>query len=189
MSLWNYAIFDLIVTTGNLRRAAGLMNLSASAVSHSLTKLEKEFGFPLLKRDRTGIELTEYGREILPHIRAVLAMDQKLHAEIERISGIIRGSVRIGVINSICSTWLPSIIRQMRREYPEVRVCIIQGGYDDMERGFVKVRLTWHLFPCRQSAIFRQSRCFGTGFSAQRQGILCRGIKNTSRLMKSGNRN
>lgn len=135
MSLWNYAIFDLIVSTGNLRRAAEIMNLTSSAVSHSLIKLEKEFGFPLLIRDRTGIELTEHGREILPHIRAVLAMDKKLHAEVERISGKMRGSIRIGVFNSICCTWLPSIIRQIRREYPEIKVSIVQGSYDDMEKG------------------------------------------------------
>lgn len=135
MSLWNYAIFDLIVTTGNLKQAADMMNLTASAVSHSLQKLEKEFGFPLLLRSRTGIELTEHGRAILPYIRAVLAVDKKLHAEVERISGVMRGSIRIGVYNSICCTWLPSIIRQIKREYPDVKVNIVQGGYDDLERG------------------------------------------------------
>lgn len=137
MSLLNYKIFDLIVSTGSLRKAAEMMHLTPSAVSHSLMKLEKEFGLPLLIRDRTGIELTEYGHQILPYIRSIVAMDQKLHLELETISGVLRGSVRIGVINSICCCWIPSIVRQMNKEYPDIQVKITQGGYDELETGLI----------------------------------------------------
>ena len=138
MSLWSYEIFDLIVTTGNLRKAAEIMNLTPSAISHSLMKLEKEFGFPLLIRDRNGIELTKYGREILPYIRSILELNRRLYAQVDCISGTFRGSIRIGAFNSVCCCWLPSIIRRMNQEYPDVKVCITQGGYDDLERGLLE---------------------------------------------------
>ena len=138
MSLWNYEIFDLIVTTGNLRKAAEIMHLTPSAVSHSLMKLEKEFGLPLLIRDRNGIELTEYGKEILPHIRTILNMDRKLREEVNSISGRLRGSVRIGAFNSICCTWIPHLVRQMQTEYPDVEISIMQNGYEALERGLLE---------------------------------------------------
>lgn len=138
MSLLNYRMFELIVSTGSLRKAAESLHLTPSAVSHSLMKLEKEFGVPLLIRGRTGIELTEYGHQILPYIRSIVAMDQKLHQELETISGVLRGTVRIGVINSVCCCWMPSIIRQMKQEYPDVQVKITQGGYDELETGLMK---------------------------------------------------
>ena len=70
MSLWDYKILDLIVKEGNLRKAAESMHLTPAAVSHSLAKLEKEFGLPLFVRGRRSMELTQYGKMLLPHIRA-----------------------------------------------------------------------------------------------------------------------
>lgn len=62
MSLWDYKILDLIVKEGNLRKAAESMHLTPAAVSHSLAKLEKEFGLPLFVRGRRSMELTQYGK-------------------------------------------------------------------------------------------------------------------------------
>lgn len=137
MSLLSYRIFDSIVSTGSLRKAAETMHLTPSAVSHSLMKLEKEFGLPLLVRDRAGVELTEYGHQILPYIRSIVAMDKKLHHEIETIKGVLKGTVRIGVINSICCSWIPSVVRQMYKEHPDVKVKITQGKYEELEQGLM----------------------------------------------------
>ena len=107
MSLWDYKIFDLIVSTGNLRKAAGIMHLTPAAISHSLNKLEKELGLPLVSRGRTGIELTEYGKDLLPYIQTILANDKKFFEEVERIRGVLSGTVRVGVFNSVCCAWIP----------------------------------------------------------------------------------
>ena len=110
MSLWDYMIFDKIVETGSLREAADALHLTPAAVSHSLGKLEKRFALPLLVRSRSGIELTQYGRELLPHIRGALDADAKLQSEVSRIKGELHGSVRIGVFNSVCCSWMPAIL-------------------------------------------------------------------------------
>lgn len=138
MSLWNYYIFDLIVSSGNLNKAAEAMNLTPSAVSHSLMKLEKELGVPLLVRERKGVELTTYGRELLPHIRMILAMNTKLCEEVDRMKGVVKGTVRIGTFSSVCCCWLPSIIKLIQEKYPEVNVRIVQGGYEDQEVGLTE---------------------------------------------------
>ncbi len=137
MSLWDYKIFDLIVREGNLRKAAEAMHLTPAAVSHSLAKLEKEFGLPLLVRGRGGMELTQYGRALLPHIRSTLSADGRLHSELQRIKGSMNGMVRIGVINSVCCTWLPSILQRMRESMPDVGINVCQGGYDELESGLI----------------------------------------------------
>lgn len=133
MSLWDYKILDLIIQEGNLRKAAEIMHLTPAAVSHSLAKLEKEFGLPLLVRGRGGMELTRYAKALLPHIRSTLTADARLHAELERIKGNMDGMVRIGTINSVCCTWMPAILQRMRQNMPDVVIKIYQGGYDELE--------------------------------------------------------
>lgn len=128
MSLWNYSIFNLIVTTGNLNKAAEAMNLTPSAVSQGLMRLEKELGVPLLVRERKGVELTQYGREILPHVRMILDMNAKLLEDVDRMQGVVRGLVRIGTFSSVCCRWLPAIMQRIQRQYPDIRVKIVQGG-------------------------------------------------------------
>ena len=113
MSLWDYKILDLIVKEGNLRKAAESMHLTPAAVSHSLAKLEKEFGLPLFVRGRRSMELTQYGKMLLPHIRTILDADMRLHSELQRIKGDMNGLVRIGVINSVCCAWLPAILQRL----------------------------------------------------------------------------
>lgn len=137
MSLSDYKVFDLIVREGSLRKAAEALHLTPGAVSHSLGKLEKEFGVPLLVRGRDGMNLTQYGKALLPYIRTALTADEKLHNELQRIKGNMNGLVRIGVINSVCCTWLPAILNTMREKMPDLVINIYQGGYDELERGLI----------------------------------------------------
>ena len=133
MSLWDYMIFDRIVETGSLREAAEALHLTPAAVSHSLGKLEKRFALPLLVRSRSGIELTHYGRELLPHIRAALDADAKIRSEVSRIKGELEGAVRIGVFNSVCCAWIPAILQRMRQLHPGVVVKLVQDSYSALE--------------------------------------------------------
>lgn len=137
MSLWDYMIFDKIVETGSMREAAESLHLTPAAVSHSLGKLEKRFGLSLLVRSRVGIELTHYGRELLPHMRAALDADSKLLTEVSRIKGELHGSVRIGVFNSVCCAWMPAILQRMRQVHPDVVVKLVQDGYGALENGLL----------------------------------------------------
>ena len=138
MSLWDYRIFLSIVKEGNLRKAAEQLHLTPAAASHSLSKLEKEFGLPLFVRGRAGMELTQYGKVLLPHIRSTISADDGLHLELQRIKGRMNGLIRIGVINSTCCAGLPTILQKIREKMPDVRVNIYQGGYDELEDGLLE---------------------------------------------------
>ena len=134
-SLNDYRLFDQIVATGSLAKAAARLHFSPSAASHSLMKMESEMGVQLVKRNKKGIELTINGRELLPYIRSLLNMEMKLQAETERLSGAKSKSIRIGTINSVCCSWLPHIIHNLITKHPQIELYITQGGYDDMESG------------------------------------------------------
>ena len=75
MSLQKYEIFLRTLETGSVSRAAEDLGLTQSAVSHALTSLEEQFGFPVLKRSRSGVRLTEEGKKVLPSVRTILSAE------------------------------------------------------------------------------------------------------------------
>ncbi len=133
MSLNTYQLFCTIAEQKNMARAAELLHITPSAATHAINTLERSVGFPLLNRDRGGITLTAHGELLLPRVRAVLEEEEKLQEEISQIHGLEKGCVRIGVFNSVCTNWLPNILRSFNQKYPNIEVRIYQGGYGDIE--------------------------------------------------------
>ena len=58
MTLLAYQIFQTVVEQGSFQRAAQVLNLTPSAISHAISTAEKELGFPLFHRNKNGITLT-----------------------------------------------------------------------------------------------------------------------------------
>lgn len=52
-----YKIFEAVATTGSMAKAADMLNLTPSAVSHAISRLEQDFGFPLFVREKKGATL------------------------------------------------------------------------------------------------------------------------------------
>jgi len=141
MSLSSYKVFDAVATKKSLVKAAEELNLTPSAVSHSLMKLEKELGFKLMHRDRNGIKLTTQGTVLLPTVRDILQCEYKLHEEVDKLNGLKTGTVNIGTFNSVCANWLPDIIKRFGVKYPGIKLNVYQGGYQDMEEWLVNLRV------------------------------------------------
>lgn len=133
MSLSAYQLFCTIAEQKNMSKAAELLHITPSAATHAMNALEKSLGFPLLNRDRNGVSLTAYGELLLPQFRAVLFEDGKLQEEISKINGLEKGCVRLGVLDSVCTNWLPDILTSFRKKYPNIEVQIYQEGYQAIE--------------------------------------------------------
>lgn len=133
LTIWKYEVFSAIVASGSMAKAAELLNLSQSGVSHALASLEGEFGFPLLTRDRSGVSLTSNGTQVLPHIRQILHYNERLKQEIADIAGLTAGTVRIGTFTSVSMQWLPEIITQFHHCYPAITIELLDGNYDEIE--------------------------------------------------------
>lgn len=134
MSLVKYEILNKVGQEGSFTRAAEQLGLTQSAVSHAISSLEKEFGFPLIHRGRGGVTLTNEGDMMLVEIRKVLAAQESLAQEAAKILGFARGKVRIGVISSISSNWMPTIIQLMEKHYPQIDIELFEGDYYEIQQ-------------------------------------------------------
>ena len=85
MSIYSYEIFEIVSEKGSFAKAAAVLSLTPSAVSHSIAKLEDDLGCQLFWRNRSGVELTEEGRHLLPYIKRIQASNDELLHEAGRI--------------------------------------------------------------------------------------------------------
>ena len=112
---------------GSFSKAAESLNYTPSGVSQLVTALEREFGFPLLRRTQKGVSLTENGARLLPAVRDFLAQENRLYALATEINGLLTGSVTIASYSSIATHWLPAVIRAFQQDYPQIKIKLMEG--------------------------------------------------------------
>ncbi len=134
MKLDKYEVLVTVVEQGSLTNAAAALACTQSAVSHSLDALEKELGFPLLKRTRGGVRLTGEGERLLPSVRELLRAGERLAQEAASIRGLDAGRVRIGAFTSVAVHWLPGVLKEFQADFPRVEFKLLNGDYHDVEQ-------------------------------------------------------
>lgn len=132
MTLLSYQVFMAVVEQQSFQRAAQVLQLTPSAISHAVASMESELGSPLFVRSKQGVYLTNYGKELFPYIKNVLNSDEYLQQAVAQFNGMQKGVVRIGTFNSACVEWMPSLLKNFEQEYPNVQLDIYQGTYDDV---------------------------------------------------------
>ncbi len=132
MTLLSYQVFQTVVNQGSFQKAAQVLSLTPSAVSHAVSSMEQELGNALFVRSKKGITLTSYGEYLLPYINAVLSSEEHLHQAIDGINELQQGTVKIGCFSSVCTNWIPDIIHSFRKDYPGIQLEIYEGTYSDV---------------------------------------------------------
>ena len=61
MTLSDYIIFTTVSELKNMSLASDKLYLTRSAISHAISRIEREIGFPLFIKNTHGIELTDNG--------------------------------------------------------------------------------------------------------------------------------
>lgn len=120
------------VELGSLTRAAEELGCTQSAVSHMISSLEEELGFRLIRRARSGVRLTDEGEKMMGPMRSLLAGAEQITQTASSIRGLDSGTVRIGAFTSVAVHWLPPILKEFQRDYPQVVIRLFNGDYHDV---------------------------------------------------------
>ena len=132
MTLLSYQVFQTVVGQGSFQKAAEILNLTPSAVSHAIASMEQELGFSLFTRNKAGVALTNYGEHLLPYVNAVLNSDESLQQAIAGLNGLKMGNVKVGCFSSVCTNWMTDIIHSFHQRYPDINIELYQGTYADV---------------------------------------------------------
>ena len=129
----NCRLFLKTVELGSFTAAAEQSGYTQSALSHIISGMEKEFGFALFTRSKSGVALTQDGERMLPYIRDAVARADIALAAADEIKGLKAGGVRIGAFSSIAICRLPAIIREFNLIYPEIELDVRVDTYRVIE--------------------------------------------------------
>ena len=127
MGIQKYRALISVVEEGSVSRAAQKMGYTQSAVSKMLAELEKEWKLKLVFRNHDGVELTAYGKELLPEVRRLVKDYERLNYSIEALHGLTCGNIRVGAPASISANLMPGALKQFASDYPNIKVELTEG--------------------------------------------------------------
>ncbi len=136
--------FVAVAESGGITRAAGFLNLTQSAVSMQIKRLEEMLGLKLFDRTTRSVSLTASGEQLLGYARRMIALNDEAHARITERGH--EGEIVLGVPHDIVYPSIPQVLRQFNAQYPRVKVQLIASYTRELkeryERGSCDVILT-----------------------------------------------
>lgn len=126
-----------VVRVGSLRRAAEELHISQPALSETLRNLERTLGVSLLDRRRSGVSLSQQGRELLPHIAEVLESVDRLNRAADQQHRSMR-SVRVGTVNAATVAVLAPAIQSFRQRNPLAHVTVLPIQQSEIHRSLLE---------------------------------------------------
>ena len=137
-SLNDLAAFALVANHQSFRKAADIMGVSRSALSHAIIALEGKLGVRLLNRTTRSVSLTQAGARLLARLDPVLHdLDQALDTLSEE-RGTPSGILRINANKSGARILLTDVVPRFLDLYPDVELDLVSEGrlVDIVEQGF-----------------------------------------------------
>lgn len=133
MNLQKYLAFVKTVEYGSFTKAAEILNYSQSGISRMIADLEKEWGVALLERNKNGVKPTSDGLKLLPYAQDLCTDFTKLQMQVDELKGLESGLIRIGTFSSVATHWLPNIIKEFQKDYPNIDYELLLGDYTEIE--------------------------------------------------------
>ncbi len=126
--------FVAVVETGGVTRAATHLNLTQSAVSMQLKRLEDALGQVLLERARKGMTPTAPGEQLLSYARRILDLNDEVWARMT--DNAFEGDLTLGAPCDVIYPHVPEILRRFARDYPRVRVLLNSSNTRELKEAF-----------------------------------------------------
>jgi LysR family transcriptional regulator, regulator for metE and metH len=117
--------------SGSLVRAAQLLNLTQSALSHQIKLLEAHYGVMLFERKSIPLQFGAIGLRLLSLADVVLPQVQAAERDTARILSGSQGQLRIVVECHTCFDWLMPAMDSFRARWPDVELDIVSGFHPD----------------------------------------------------------
>lgn len=122
MELRQLEYFIAVAGEMNFTRAAQRLHLVQSALSTSVSKLEKELGVELFDRSKQQIEITQAGEVFREHARRVIHAARLAQDSMSTYRGQLSGTINFGSIVSFGAVEVPRILGEFHQAYPLVRI-------------------------------------------------------------------
>lgn len=128
--------FVAVADSGGVTRAAGFLNLTQSAVSMQLKRLEETLDLALFDRSGRSIALTAAGEQLLVYARRMIALNDEIVTKLTDVA--YEGEITLGVPHDILYPAIPRVLKAFHGAFPRVRVQLISSNTQKLKETFAK---------------------------------------------------
>jgi LysR family transcriptional regulator for metE and metH len=118
-------------SAGSLVRAAQLLNLTQSALSHQIKLLEDRYQGALFERKSVPISFTATGARLLQLADLLLPEVELAERDVARLTQGDTGQLRVVLECHTCFDWLMPVMDQFRQRWPDVEIDLVSGFHSE----------------------------------------------------------
>jgi LysR family hydrogen peroxide-inducible transcriptional activator len=126
MELHQLRYFCAVARAGSFTRAAVEEGVAQPSLSEQVVKLEKTLGAKLFDRLSRSVQLTEYGRVLLPQALTILREVNEARSSLELLRRGVGGQLSVGCIPTITPYFLAPRLSEFTRRYPDVELRLVE---------------------------------------------------------------
>lgn len=149
-----------VVQTGNITKAAEELYMTQPALSHFISKIEKEEGVRLFDRNTSPLTLTYAGEKYVKTIKQILELNDKLTAEIAEISGDISGRLVVGIPPARAAELLPRVIPEYVARFPKVEIATVEHNSRQLKEDVEKHSVDLAILPIQEDCPYKHIDLF-----------------------------
>ena len=127
MNLYELEAFCELAKTLHFTRTAEKVNVSPSALSRMISRLEEETGSQLFERDNRAVVLTKDGKIFAEFARNCLDNWEDLQAALAGKSTAVSGTLHVYASVTACYSIVPPFLRKLSETYPDIHLSIETG--------------------------------------------------------------
>lgn len=146
MEWHHFEYFKTLAETEHVTMAAKQLSVSQSALSRAIFKLEEELEVQLFDRRGRHIYLNAFGKEFLQYTNRILYEMNEAKVRLKEMAGIEKGTITLGFLHTVGSTYLSSFVQQFKEQHPHVQFKLVQnnsrGLMELLQMGGIDICLT-----------------------------------------------
>jgi len=128
-----WILFTSVAELGSLTHAAAVLDVPQSVLSRNIGILERECGARLFRRTGRGVVLTDFGQQIYPRVKQLIAQADQLADDIRTSGGEPLGTVRVGLLPSVVPLLCGPLYRAVTERLKRVRLHLTEGSSVQLE--------------------------------------------------------
>src|SRR5512137_208463 len=122
MQIESLKVFCDLAETKSFTKAAQINSVTQSAVSQTISVLERRFKALLIERSKKNFRLTPEGEVFYDYSKRILQTCDALHSKLQEIEDVISGNIRVATIYSIGLHVLPPYLKKFLKNFSTVNV-------------------------------------------------------------------
>lgn len=121
-------VFCTVAETKSFSKASEIIHLTQPAVSLQIQALEELYETKLFDRSSSSVTLTKTGESLYKYAKEILSLYAEAEKNIGEMTGLVKGSVKIGASTTIGNYFLSSIIVDFKRTRPKIKIHMLVGN-------------------------------------------------------------